>query len=76
MSNTKELPTDPDWSKAPDWATHHAINESGIGYWSEVVMFKKNSVWRNSRIGFIQESGYYSNQNWKNSLQKRPETTC
>ena len=74
MSNTEKLPTAPDWSKAPEKATHHAIDSDGKGYWYSEAPESDEIGWDIVISKWMGPSGIFDATNWNNSLQKRPET--
>ena len=45
-------PDAPDWSQAPEWATHYYKNSSGHGWWYECEP-EKTSTTYNPKIGRI-----------------------
>lgn len=77
MDNEQNLPTSPDWSKAPERAMYHAIDKDGTKTWfeQEPVLSDENSEWNNKDLTPFEMydfmPGYYSD--WRNSLQKRPD---
>ena len=63
---------EPDWSKAPKWATYFAIDENGEAWWHESKPTRK---W-NSTYGMVEQSGINKNvSDWKNSLTQIKTST-
>lgn len=67
-----------DWSKAPEWADWHAIDEDGKGFWFEIKpsIDRVINCWDNKGGGSYDPSGTQNIggvfSEWKQSLQKRP----
>lgn len=73
MSNEKEFPTMPDWADAPEWAMYRCIDSIGDLEYYELKPEPTKHFWysdggRETVAGFN-----YDIDNWKTSLQKRPE---
>lgn len=67
------LPSEPDWTKAPDWANFFAINPTGEGVFSDVVLWSDKNGWLVPRLGITRFAGMFNSDNWKNSHQQRPK---
>jgi hypothetical protein len=65
VQQKEESMIEPDWTKAPKWATYFAIDEDGCAWWHEGEPTPK---W-NSVYGMLEKIGINKNVNdWKNSL--------
>lgn len=76
--NTDDLPTTPDWSKAPVWAEYFCINKDGAGFFTE--NFPYLATWRepdgwviSSGQIKIRFAGKFDPTNWQKSKQQRPK---
>lgn len=71
--------TQPDWSKAPEWARYWAVDSDGTAYWYEfepVILpglsfegwhpASLNSRWEETDSKVVQP--------WRNTLQERPQS--
>lgn len=75
MSNTaptQNLPTTPDWSKAPDLAKWFAIDSDGKGwYYNKSPMLEPDFWASNNAIWTF--AGNFDGSGWATSLQQRPK---
>lgn len=83
QSKTEPATTEPsvsphfaDWSKAPKEATHHTINEGGVGIWWKGAPEKAFSpfvgLYWNGKA--IKTNTIFSDfGDWRQTLEKRPE---
>jgi len=66
----------PDWKDAPEWATHKAMDKSGIWNWFSSEPFIDNSEWM---LGEIDDTYKLipnhppSDKDWTETLEMRPE---
>ena len=61
----------PDWSRAPDWATHRAMDADGAWNWFECQPKKHDGFWRaeEGRIQYVDKCY----EEWADTLEARPE---
>lgn len=65
-----------DWSKAPEWANYHAIDEDGRGYFYEEKpeLFTITQCWNsNLRLTRDDDGKQWDVDDWKETLTERPE---
>ena len=72
------LPSEPDWSKAPEWANWFQICKSGNGFWNEdePVFNESFGEWFLQGSERFQHAGVFDGQDYQNSLRQRPKTEC
>lgn len=65
---------DIDWANAPEWATHHAMDFSGKGYWygGEPRPIPQDRTWVAIKMLYAGETGKPC-PDWKDTLTKRPQ---
>lgn len=70
------LPSEPDWSTAPEWAQWFAIDDDGEGYWFSFKPQIIDGTWG----GMVNDDdkamfeGVFNNKNWQSSLRQRPKS--
>ena len=65
-----------DWTKAPDWAKHHAFNKNGEGfYYGRQKPHAYLTAWCRLSKVWIMPSVYTlpAGQDWRQSLVERPK---
>lgn len=71
------LPSEPDWSKAPEWAEWFAIDGNGSGMWYEEkpILIADRRWWENQSITGRGKwyGAEFCKHNWQNSLRQRPQ---
>ena len=68
---------EPDWSEAPEDATHHAIDNNGVGRWWRVEPEPCGYAWDAPGFGRWVSSGMFDvplGADWRLTLRKRPES--
>lgn len=60
-----------DWSKAPEWAKYHAVDEDGDVYWYEIKPNPVGHGWHWNGGHFDQDTE--TSLRWRDTLQERPE---
>lgn len=74
MNNETKLPTSPDWTTAPEGATHFAVDINGDGFYYSICPIITTFQWTvNNLSARIDYAGEFDATDWANSLQKRPE---
>lgn len=61
----------PDWSEAPEWATHLAQDQSGQWHWFKSEPRTEAGYW--VAKGDTNARAFSKNPNWKETLEARPE---
>lgn len=69
--NEKVEEWQPDWSQAPDRATHCAMDENNMMWWHAIEPKQKNNEWLGDMICEYEDHDYQGD--WRKSLRKRPE---
>jgi hypothetical protein len=64
----------PDWKDAPEWAQYLAMDESGSWWWFEYEPMQAKRIW-GMGAGFRCERAV-AHVDWKNTLEKRPESAA
>lgn len=68
---------EPDWSKAPEWANYHAVDQNGDTYWYENKPSAFDEVWNLWNFGKVKVKVEFdtatTNNNWRDTLQEKPE---
>lgn len=70
------LPSEPDWSTAPEWAQWFAIDDDSEGYWFSYKPQIIDGTWG----GMVNDDdkakfeGVFNNKNWQSSLRQRPKS--
>lgn len=60
----------PDWNDAPEWATHLAQDFHGQWHWFRGEPKPDGQYWLASK--YYNQRAFIPNQNWKETLEKRP----
>ena len=58
-----------DWSTAPEWATHHAVDATWVGYWFGFIIKENTFQNRNHPSKIFDLAGI----NWRETLESRPD---
>ena len=63
----------PDWKDAPEWAKYLAMDKNGAWWWYETEPHNTSNNWY--PIGNVHYEMYTPSESeeWKKSLEKRPE---
>lgn len=70
------LASEPDWSKAPEWAEWFQICKSGNGFWNEdePVFNESFGEWVLQGSEHFQHAGVFDSKDYQNSLRRRPKS--
>jgi len=58
-----------DWNKAPEWATHHAVDATWVGYWFGFIIKENTFQNRNHPSKIFDLAGI----DWRETLEIRPD---
>ncbi len=72
------LPSEPDWSTAPEWAQWFGINANGTAFWCNQKPFLQQylypDVWLVPKFSkFMTAQGLYDASNWVDAIFERPQ---
>ena len=68
--------TKPDWKDAPEWASYLAMDRNGCWWWYEFkpTIFLNEDEW--VKVGGRAEAFPSSNDDWRDTLEMRPDPTA
>lgn len=62
-----------DWSKAPNWANYHTVDQNGVGRWWQVLPTPEYRVWFSDNSNSLLSGRFdLDGIKWDNTLEVRP----